>query len=54
MIYLFVLICTSGVSPFSMRDVSSRAAVLGVQPGGEVKYWMRKNPNQVVKRRRKK
>lgn len=44
----------AGVSPFSMRDVSSRAAVLGVQPGGEVKYWMRKNPNQVVKRRRKK
>lgn len=45
---------TAGMSPFVMRDVNSRAAVLGVQPGAEVKYWMRKNPNQVVKRRRKK
>ncbi|CAH1397224.1 unnamed protein product [Nezara viridula] len=44
----------AGVSPFTVRDVNSRAAVLGVLPGGEVKYWMRKNPNQVVKRRRKK
>lgn len=44
----------AGMSPFVMRDVNSRAAILGVQPGAEIKYWMRKNPNQVVKRRRKK
>uniref|UniRef100_A0A1B6LHL0 RNA-binding protein NOB1 n=1 Tax=Graphocephala atropunctata TaxID=36148 RepID=A0A1B6LHL0_9HEMI len=45
----------AGFSPFVMRDVNSKSAMLGI--GGkhqEVKYWMRKNPNEVVKHRRRK
>lgn len=41
----------AGISPFALRDVNSRAAVLGVK---EVKLWTRRNPNQVAKRKRKK
>ncbi|KAJ8672671.1 hypothetical protein QAD02_003931 [Eretmocerus hayati] len=36
----------AGVSPFVMRDVNSRAAMLGIKAGGPVKYWMRRNPNE--------
>lgn len=46
---------TGGFSPFVMRDVNSRSAVLGVcNKNQSVKYWMRKNPNEVVKKRRNK
>lgn len=45
----------AGFSPFVMRDVNSRSAVLGIRNKNQsVKYWMRKNPNEVVKKRRNK
>uniref|UniRef100_A0A224XNY1 RNA-binding protein NOB1 n=1 Tax=Panstrongylus lignarius TaxID=156445 RepID=A0A224XNY1_9HEMI len=44
----------AGISPFVMRDVSSKSAVIHANNKSDVKYWMRKNPNEVVKRRRKK
>ncbi|KAK9497657.1 hypothetical protein O3M35_004345 [Rhynocoris fuscipes] len=44
----------AGVSPFVMRDVSSRSAVINASNRTDIKYWMRKNPNEVIKRRRKK
>jgi RNA-binding protein NOB1 len=40
----------AGYSPFIMRDVNSRAAMLGVKSG--VKYWMRRNPNEAKKYRK--
>lgn len=40
----------AGYSPFIMRDVYSKSAML--RSGGSIKYWMSKNPNEV--RRRKK
>ncbi|XP_066992303.2 RNA-binding protein NOB1 isoform X2 [Anabrus simplex] len=40
---------TAGYSPFVMRDVTSRAAVLGIR-GTEIKNWMRRNPNEVRKK----
>lgn len=44
----------AGFSPFVMRDVNSRSAVLGIRNKNQgVKYWMRKNPNEVVKNKRK-
>ncbi|KAJ8888712.1 hypothetical protein PR048_008204 [Dryococelus australis] len=43
----------AGFSPFIMRDVSSRSAMLGIRPS-ETKHWMRKNPNEAVRRRSKK
>lgn len=42
----------AGFSPFVMRDTNSKSAMLCIRPGGEMKYWMRKNPNEA--RRRKK
>ncbi|CAB0005824.1 unnamed protein product [Nesidiocoris tenuis] len=44
---------TAGVSPFIMRDVYSKSAMLGI-PNKTQKSWERRNPNVVVKRRRKK
>ncbi|XP_054283997.1 RNA-binding protein NOB1-like [Macrosteles quadrilineatus] len=45
----------AGFSPFVMRDVNSRSAMLGIQgKHTQVKYWMRKNPNEVVKHGRRK
>uniref|UniRef100_A0A1B6IH33 Nin one binding (NOB1) Zn-ribbon-like domain-containing protein n=2 Tax=Homalodisca liturata TaxID=320908 RepID=A0A1B6IH33_9HEMI len=45
----------AGFSPFVMRDVNSKSAMLGIRgKNQEFKYWMRKNPNEVVKHRRKK
>lgn len=42
----------AGYSPFVMRDVTSKSALLAIRPGKEVKHWMRKNPNEA--RRKKK
>ncbi|XP_073990539.1 RNA-binding protein NOB1-like isoform X3 [Rhodnius prolixus] len=44
----------AGVSPSVMRDVSSRATIIFANNKSDIKYWMRKNPNEVIKRRRKK
>lgn len=41
----------AGYSPFAVRDVTSRSALLGIRPG-EVKNWMRDNPNQARRKRR--
>lgn len=47
--------CFTGFSPFVMRDVNSKSAMLGVQgKNQQVKYWMRKNPNEVFKYGKKK
>ncbi|XP_063229455.1 RNA-binding protein NOB1 [Bacillus rossius redtenbacheri] len=43
----------AGFSPFIMRDVSSRSAMLGIRPS-ETKHWMRKNPNEARRRSSKK
>nr|CAD7602840.1 unnamed protein product [Timema genevievae] len=43
----------AGFSPFIMRDVNSRAAVLGIH-GQETKHWMRTNPNQAKRKHSKK
>lgn len=42
----------AGYSPFIMRDVNSRAAMLGIKAGGSMKHWMRRNPNEVKKTRK--
>lgn len=42
----------AGFSPFAVRDVTSRSAQLGIRPGDEMKYWMRKNPNEARRRRK--
>ncbi|EFA03398.1 RNA-binding protein NOB1 [Tribolium castaneum] len=42
----------AGFSPFAVRDVTSRSAQLGIRPGQEMKYWMRKNPNEARRRRK--
>ena len=34
-----------GYSPFTMRDVASKSAQLALNRH-ELKYWMRKNPNE--------
>ncbi|XP_076659351.1 RNA-binding protein NOB1 [Halictus rubicundus] len=36
----------AGYSPFVMRDVHSKSAMLGIRSSGSVKYWMKKNPNE--------
>lgn len=36
-----------GYSPFAMRDTTSRSAMMGIRGQQEVKYWMRRNPNEV-------
>lgn len=43
----------AGFSPFMMRDTVSKSATLGLHRH-ETKYWMRRNPNEVVKRGKKK
>ncbi|XP_071445419.1 RNA-binding protein NOB1 [Hetaerina americana] len=43
----------AGFSPFVMRDVNSRAAVLGIH-GSNLKHWLRKNPNENKHGRRRK
>ncbi|CAH1975586.1 unnamed protein product [Acanthoscelides obtectus] len=43
----------AGYSPFVMRDINSKSAQLGIRPGQEFKYWMKKNPNEANRRRRK-
>ncbi|KAG8227055.1 hypothetical protein J437_LFUL013238 [Ladona fulva] len=40
-------------SPFVMRDINSRAAMLGIH-GTSVKHWLRRNPNENKHGRRKK
>lgn len=42
----------AGFSPFAMRDVNSKSAQLGVRPGQEFKYWMKKNPNEARRKRK--
>ncbi|XP_076247110.1 RNA-binding protein NOB1 [Calliopsis andreniformis] len=42
----------AGYSPFVMRDVYSKSAILGIRPGGTTKYWMRKNPNESRRKRK--
>lgn len=42
----------AGYSPFVMRDINSKSAMLGIRSGADIKHWMRKNPNQA--RRKKK
>ncbi|KAK0167989.1 hypothetical protein PV327_001834 [Microctonus hyperodae] len=44
----------AGYSPFVMRDVYSKSAMLGIRAGngGNVKYWMKKNPNESRKRKK--
>ncbi|XP_017876547.1 RNA-binding protein NOB1 isoform X2 [Ceratina calcarata] len=42
----------AGYSPFVMRDVYSKSAMLGIRSGESVKYWMRKNPNEVRKKKK--
>lgn len=36
----------AGYSPFIMRDVHSKSAILGIRTEGSIKYWMRRNPNE--------
>nr|CAG4635522.1 EOG090X07WR [Artemia franciscana] len=40
----------AGNSPFVIRDVYSKAAILGRQGKEKIEYWERKNPNEVVHR----
>ncbi|CAK9832405.1 RNA-binding protein NOB1 [Anthophora retusa] len=42
----------AGYSPFIMRDVYSKSAMLGIRPEGSVKYWMKKNPNESRRKRK--
>ncbi|XP_025833910.1 RNA-binding protein NOB1 [Agrilus planipennis] len=42
----------AGFSPFVMRDINSKSAQLKIRPNSEVKYWMRRNPNEVMKRKK--
>ncbi|KAG5329018.1 NOB1 protein, partial [Acromyrmex heyeri] len=42
----------AGYSPFVMRDINSKSAMLGIRPDGIVKYWMKRNPNESKKRRK--
>lgn len=43
---------TAGYSPFIMRDVYSKSAMLGIRSNGGVKYWMKRNPNECKKKRK--
>ena len=43
----------AGYSPFVMRDVNSRAAMLGIKSGSAVKHWMKRNPNEPRKHKKK-
>ncbi|XP_032689888.1 RNA-binding protein NOB1 [Odontomachus brunneus] len=42
----------AGFSPFIVRDVNSKSAMLGIRPCGAVKYWMKRNPNESRKKRK--
>lgn len=43
----------AGYAPFMMRDVNSKAAMLGIKQGhGSFKYWMKKNPNECRRKRK--
>ncbi|KAM0731746.1 RNA-binding protein NOB1 [Formica fusca] len=42
----------AGYSPFVMRDINSKSAMLGIRPDGVIKYWMKRNPNESKKRRK--
>ncbi|XP_046466111.1 RNA-binding protein NOB1 [Neodiprion pinetum] len=42
----------AGYSPFVMRDINSKSAILGIRSGTDIKHWMRKNPNQARKKRK--
>ncbi|XP_015108916.1 RNA-binding protein NOB1 [Diachasma alloeum] len=43
----------AGYSPFIMRDVNSKSAMLGIRAGhSNFKYWMKKNPNESRKKRK--
>lgn len=42
----------AGASPFIMRDVTSKSALLCIRPGQEMKYWMRNNPNELRKKKK--
>ncbi|XP_011314804.1 RNA-binding protein NOB1 [Fopius arisanus] len=43
----------AGFSPFIMRDVNSKSAMLGIRAGhSNFKYWMKKNPNESRKKRK--
>ncbi|KZC05070.1 RNA-binding protein NOB1 [Dufourea novaeangliae] len=42
----------AGYSPFIMRDVYSKSAMLGIRTRGSVEYWMKKNPNECRRRRK--
>ncbi|KAG6798161.1 RNA-binding protein NOB1 [Apis mellifera caucasica] len=39
-------------SPFIMRDIYSKSAMLGIRAKNPVKYWMQKNPNEVRRKRK--
>ena len=41
-----------GNSPFALRDVTSKSAMIGVPGKGQMGglYWMKKNPNEGVKK----
>lgn len=42
----------AGYSPFVMRDINSKSAMLGIKSDGVVKYWMKRNPNESKKKRK--
>lgn len=43
----------AGFSPFVMRDVTSKSAMLGLRPQTEIKHWMRRNPNEALPNKKK-
>jgi len=46
-------VCVSGFSPFVMRDVTSRSAMLGIR-GTDIKSVMGRNPNNYMNKSKKK
>ena len=42
----------AGYSPFVMRDVNSKAAMLGIKSNEPLRHFMRRNPNECMKRRK--
>ncbi|XP_044743917.1 RNA-binding protein NOB1 [Chrysoperla carnea] len=42
----------AGYSPFVMRDITSKSAMLGIRTGQEIKHWMRSNPNEARRKRK--
>jgi len=43
----------AGFSPFVTRDINSKSAQLGIRPQADFEQWMKKNPNESGRRRRK-